>query len=223
MVGRRTRDRVRTATREALLEASEQVFAEKGIDGARIEDIAARAGVAVGTIYNYFCDSTELLEALIIQRRRDLLSRLDQAMADARRRRALWSGQVEAFIRVTLDCMRDHHPFYAILMQCENRRAPSSLGGVSSDFYKRAEALVRRGARLGFVRDTDASILPAVLVSMCRAPFLHLRHARPDASWTADLSDQMLRFFSALVRSAPEPRARRRVSAAPSSARSGRR
>src|SRR5882724_18593 len=154
MVGRRTRDRVRTATREALLEASEQVFAEKGIDGARIEDIAARAGVAVGTIYNYFCDSTELLEALIIQRRRDLLSRLDPAMADARRRRALWSGQVEAFIRVTLDCMRDHHPFYAILMQCENRRAPSSLGGVSSDFYKRAEALVRRGARLGFVRDT---------------------------------------------------------------------
>ena len=60
------RDRVRADTRAALLRASEQVFAEKGIDGARIEDIAARAGVAVGTIYNYFGDSTELLDALIL-------------------------------------------------------------------------------------------------------------------------------------------------------------
>jgi AcrR family transcriptional regulator len=206
MTGRGTRDGVRTATREGLLEAAEQVFADKGVDGARIEDIAARAGVAVGTIYNYFGDSAELLKALIVQRRSDLLSRLDEAMADAKRQRAPWSGQVEAFIRVTLDCMRDHHPFYAILMQCENRRAHASADGVSTEFYKRAEALVQRGVRLGLVRDSDASILPAVLVSMCRAPFLHLRQSAPGSSWTTDLSDQMLRFFSAVVRSEPEER-----------------
>ncbi len=207
MTGPGTRGRVRTATREGLLEAAEQVFADKGIDGARIEDIAARAGVAVGTIYNYFGDSAELLKALINQRRSDLLSRLDEAMAEAKRRRAPWSGQVEAFIRVTLDCMRDHHPFYAILMQCENRKGPASVDGVSTEFYSRAEALVRRGVRLGLVRENDASILPAVLVTMCRAPLLHLRHSKPGASWTTDLSDQMLRFFCALVRSEPEDRA----------------
>lgn len=204
MAGRGTRARVRTATRDGLLEAAEKVFAEKGIDGARIEDIAARADVAVGTIYNYFGDSTELLQALIGQRRTDLLTRLDEAMADAKRRRAPWSGQLEAFIQVTLECMRDHHPFYAILMQCENRKAPPSLGSVSAEFYERAEALIERGVRLGLVREADASILPAMLVTMCRAPLLHLRfHA--GAPWTDDLSDQMLRFFCALVRSEPEP------------------
>ena len=88
---RGTRERVRNATRDGLLEAAEQVFADKGIDGARIEDIAARADVAVGTIYNYFNDSTELLQALIAQRRNDLLTRLDAAMADAKRQRAPWS------------------------------------------------------------------------------------------------------------------------------------
>jgi len=207
MTGPRTRNLVRTATREGLLEAAEQVFADKGVDGARIEDIAARAGVAVGTIYNYFGDSAELLKTLIVQRRSDLLSRLDEAMADAKRQRAPWSGQVEAFIRVTLDCMRDHHRFYAILMQCENRKGPASLDGVSTEFYSRAEALVRRGARLGLVRESDASILPAVLVTMCRAPLLHLRHSPQGTSWTADLSDQMLRFFCAVVRSEPEERA----------------
>ena len=204
MAGRGTRDRVRTATRDGLLEAAEQVFAEKGVDGARIEDIAARAGVAVGTIYNYFGDSTELLKALITERRTDLISRLDEAMDEAKRQRAPWSGQVEAFIQVTLHCMRDHHPFYAILMQCENRKAPPSLGGVSAEFYNRAEALIQRGVRLGLVRESDASILPAMLVTMCRAPLLHLR-LKPDAAWTDDLSEQVLRFFCALVRSEPEP------------------
>jgi AcrR family transcriptional regulator len=195
---------MRTATRGGLLEAAEHVFAEKGIDGARIDDIAARAEVAVGTIYNYFADSGELLKALIAERRSELIARLDEAMEAAKRQRAPWSGQVEAFIQVTLQCMRDHHPFYAILMQCENRKAPASLGGVSADFYNRAEALIQRGVRLGLVRETDASILPAMLVTLCRAPLLHLR-LKPGASWTDDLSDQMLRFFGALVRSAPEP------------------
>jgi AcrR family transcriptional regulator len=204
MAGRETRARVRTATREGLLEAAERVFAEKGVDGARIEDIAARADVAVGTIYNYFGDSAELLQALISQRRTDLLARIDAAMADAKHRRAPWSGQVEAFIQTTLECMRDHHPFYAILMQCENRKAPPSLGSVSAEFYERAAALIERGVRLGLVREADASILPAMLVTMCRAPLLHLR-LKPGAAWTDDLSDQMLRFFCALVRSEPEP------------------
>jgi len=205
MPTRATRARVRTeATRGGLLEAAESVFAEKGIDGARIEDIAARADVAVGTIYNYFGDSTELLQALIGQRRAELITRLDEAMAAAKRERAPWSGQVEAFIQVTLQCMRDHHPFYAILMQCENRKAPASLGGVSADFYSRAEALIERGVRLGLVREGDAMILPAMLVTLCRAPLLHLR-LKPGAKWTDDLSDQMLRFFGALVRSEPEP------------------
>jgi AcrR family transcriptional regulator len=205
MATRGTRARVRTAaTRGGLLEAAESVFAEKGIDGARIEDIAARAGVAVGTIYNYFGDSTELLKALITERRTDLISRLDEAMEEAKRQRAPWSGQVEAFIQITLQCMRDHHPFYAILMQCENRKAPAALGGVSAEFYNRAKVLVQRGVRLGLVREADASILPAMLVTLCRAPLLHLR-LKPDASWTDDLSAQMVRFFCALVRSEPEP------------------
>jgi hypothetical protein len=32
---------------------------------------------------------------------------------------------------------------------------------------------------------------------------LHLRLSRPGVSWTSDLSDQILRFFCALVRSEP--------------------
>jgi AcrR family transcriptional regulator len=198
------RDRTRTSTREALLRAAEQTFAEKGIDGARIEDIAALAQVAVGTIYNYFGNSGDLAKALILERRRGLVAHLDRALSEARRRRASWPEQVESFVRATLDCTRAHLPFYAILLQCENRKTPSPMVGLSSELYTRAEDLVQVGVNQRFVRKSDASILPAILVMMCRAPLLHLRQMGAGA-WNEAVTGQLVRFFCAAAASASAP------------------
>lgn len=48
-------------TRERILRASEEVFAELGFAGARIEDVAERAGVAVPTVYKIFTNKRNLL------------------------------------------------------------------------------------------------------------------------------------------------------------------
>ncbi len=50
--------------RESLLEATRLVLAEHGWDGTTMDRVAARAGVAKGTIYNYFEDKTELMSSL---------------------------------------------------------------------------------------------------------------------------------------------------------------
>ena len=42
------------ARREAILDAALEEFAAKGYAGARMEDIARRAGVAKGTLYLHF-------------------------------------------------------------------------------------------------------------------------------------------------------------------------
>ena len=52
------------ATRERLLGAAEAVFAEKGYDGARLQDIAARAGCSVGAVYFRFKDKNALFSAV---------------------------------------------------------------------------------------------------------------------------------------------------------------
>jgi AcrR family transcriptional regulator len=202
---RRLRETVRAATRQALLTAAEQVFAEKGIDGARIEDIASRAGVAVGTVYNYFSDSRALVRGLIEERGRNLLAKLDEAPAARRTTAASWSADVAAFIRVTVDFICEHHPFYVIIMQCENRMGPSSVTQLSDELYARAEALVKRGVRAGAVRSADATMLPALLLSVCRAPLVHVRHAGPrvGASWTQDVSRQIMDFFARGVAAKP--------------------
>lgn len=48
-------------TRERILQASEEVFAELGFAGARIENVAERAGVAVPTVYKIFTNKRNLL------------------------------------------------------------------------------------------------------------------------------------------------------------------
>jgi len=48
-----------------LLDAALDVFFEKGFAGARLEDIATRAGVSKGTIYLYFGSKEDVFDALI--------------------------------------------------------------------------------------------------------------------------------------------------------------
>jgi AcrR family transcriptional regulator len=53
------------ARRQAILDAALTVFAERGYEAARLEDVAAKAGVAKGTLYLYFKDKEALFEALV--------------------------------------------------------------------------------------------------------------------------------------------------------------
>ncbi len=51
-------------TREALLDASEALFVEKGVSGTSLTDIAKAAGLTRGAIYWHFADKAALFEAM---------------------------------------------------------------------------------------------------------------------------------------------------------------
>ncbi|NNC81097.1 MAG: TetR/AcrR family transcriptional regulator [Acidimicrobiales bacterium] len=51
--------------RERLLSAAAAEFAAKGLDGARVDDISVAAGLAKGTIYNYFDSKADVFRAVI--------------------------------------------------------------------------------------------------------------------------------------------------------------
>src|ERR1700756_877940 len=48
-------------TRDRILAAAAEVFAERGYEGAAVSDIARRAGFTTGAIYGRFRDKAELL------------------------------------------------------------------------------------------------------------------------------------------------------------------
>ena len=67
----------RERTRRSILDAAIRVFADRGISGAPIHEIAAAAGVANGTFYGHFRDREELEQAVAAH----LADRLSHAVA----------------------------------------------------------------------------------------------------------------------------------------------
>ena len=64
MVERWTRERRLEHTRSLLLDAAEEVFAEKGFTPATLDDIAHAAGYTKGAIYKHFATKEELFLAV---------------------------------------------------------------------------------------------------------------------------------------------------------------
>ncbi|HNT52285.1 MAG TPA: TetR/AcrR family transcriptional regulator [Candidatus Syntrophosphaera sp.] len=62
------RERFKESTRKAILDAAVSLIIARGED-IRMEDIADQAGVAIGTLYNYFDNRQSLIDTIIDQRR----------------------------------------------------------------------------------------------------------------------------------------------------------
>lgn len=89
------------ARREQILRAAAKVFAEKGFHATTIKDIAKEAGIADGTIYNYFKDKPALLFAIFERMRQNIVAEVDPA--------ALTSLSLHDFLKVHLQ-----HPLAAL-------------------------------------------------------------------------------------------------------------
>jgi TetR/AcrR family transcriptional regulator len=84
------RGRVHNAAgaREAILNAAEQVFAEHGFAGARVDTIAEVAGYAKGLIFQYFGDKLALYS--------EVIKRADQATRDLQLQPIAWLAEDDA-------------------------------------------------------------------------------------------------------------------------------
>ncbi len=167
------RERVRQATREAILQAAEKVFSERGIAAARMEEIALQAGVAVGTIYNYFDDRDALLQAVLQASAAELSERLrDPELLPE----VPFKRQVERFFLRVLEHQQAHFRLFAILVQEEAGRCCSGSESVPrplrlKPLYLMAEKLVERGVAQGALRAEDAELYPTFLSAMLRGLF----------------------------------------------------
>ncbi len=96
------------------MEAASGLFGEKGFDGTQTPDIAARAGVSVGTFYRYFSDKKAVYLEVT---RRDLAEAYHAAMDGLTPDRFLGKGRratIEETLTILLDQMTspERHRLY---------------------------------------------------------------------------------------------------------------
>lgn len=65
---RLTRDENRRLTREAIMDAAERLFIERGYRGASLDEIAESAGFSKGAVYSNFSGKSDLFLALLDRR-----------------------------------------------------------------------------------------------------------------------------------------------------------
>lgn len=71
-------------TRNAIVEAARQLFADQGFGGATMDDIARAASVAKGAVYHHFTAKEDLFEAVFEQVSAQLVTEVVRSGAGAR-------------------------------------------------------------------------------------------------------------------------------------------
>jgi len=87
------------ARRAAILAAALEEFTARGYEGARLDDVAKRAGVAKGTIYLYFADKEALFQELVRSMVSPVLGALTQLRDVDIPARALIETLLNTFVR----------------------------------------------------------------------------------------------------------------------------
>ena len=141
------RERQRDEVTRALVDAAEAVIAERGLANAAIAEVARRAGVAVGTVYNHFADRDGLLRALFADRRARITPAL-RAAADVRG--DSFEAELRAFVTTVLTVLDQHATFIRIAFEvgvARGRDAAGKAQGVIDELRTATAKVLARGGR----------------------------------------------------------------------------
>jgi len=125
-------------TRAAILEAAERLFAERGFDATRLEDVAEQVGIRRASIVYHFRDKRVLYDAVLGGVFGDLLDRTEAAFAAP----GPLAERVEAAVAAWVDYVGTRPAFARILL-----REVADAGGGAANVQAQIEpftALVRR-------------------------------------------------------------------------------
>jgi AcrR family transcriptional regulator len=181
------------------LVAAEEVFADQGLHAAHMGDIAARAGVAVGTLYNHFKDREALLSGLLEAKRQNLMTRLDQALREAADRP--FRDKLLSLLRASLANAQDHRKLFQILWQGEMGRFEGAFPNACTkppemlrEIHARVDKVMKQGVREGKMRAELADLAPMLFMGMVRAVAMRAIVLKQETDFVGE-ADRLLGFF----------------------------
>lgn len=185
--------------RRQLLDCAVRVFARRGLGRASHAEVAQEAGVAVPTVFAYFKNRDELVDAVLRE-----VERYYEDMADQYHRGNAPAPRVLVDHGLAFAASVDSHRDHARVLLDWSTAIRDRVWPLYLDFYdrmvRRFEASIRRGQREGSLPgDLDAENAALMLVG---SAFMVVQ-----MKFTGRPPEQVYRFLLALLRGAIGPEA----------------
>jgi TetR/AcrR family fatty acid metabolism transcriptional regulator len=152
--------------RESIIQAAIEVFSQNGFQNSTISEIAQKAGVADGTIYQYFRDKEDLFFSIPIEKTNEFRSQLELHLGGI-------SGafnKIRKFVWFSFYFMK-MNPEYGRILMLEMRVSKSFVKTETYDFLKQSVSqvmdIIREGQNEGVIRqDVDIYILRHLILGI---------------------------------------------------------
>lgn len=140
--------------RQRILDVATEVFAQESYAGARVDDIARRAGVNKAMLYYYVGDKDALYAAVFTDTIGEARKRLEAAALSAEGPEARFRAVVAAMARMTTE-----HPHFAPLMLREiasgGAALPDSVVALMRGVFQVLADVLAEGVKTGVFRNID--------------------------------------------------------------------
>ena len=158
------RERRARETRRKILTAALELFAERGIDDVTVEEIADRADVARGTVFNHFATKESLCHAMGELQ----IDALQEAIAEGRITGPLASDKIRQAMRLMAAFPgQDQQRCRALLTRALASIAPGELPEHRKKWFELLEVWVREGQEQGeFRADTPSCELAGFMMGL---------------------------------------------------------
>lgn len=163
------RDDFRSYARAAILSAAEETFATHGLHDARIEVIADKARVAVGTVYNLVGDRDQLVSEIISTRQTEVVALMRRVIDEQNARP--FAELMETFLVAVFSYLREHRHFLRLVVEADRsgkKQALHARGRTLEAIRAAYRDLVEVGIRQRALRPKGRAIYPVLLIGMVR-------------------------------------------------------
>jgi len=160
MLAENTRAKQADDKRARLLAAALDLFETRGFDGVAVPEIAAKAGVAVGTVYRYFETKEALVNALYRLLKQSYNATVLAPVEPGLPTREIFSAYWQ---RMTAFARRNPHAIRFMDLHHHGAYLDDESRALSRTYAKAAESFVRDARARGDIRDLDPVMVVALM------------------------------------------------------------
>lgn len=144
-------------TKKSIFQSSIKIFSDKGYDGATMDDIAANAGVAKGTLYYHFKSKEEIFKYIISEGMNVIREQVEDAVV----REDNPLNKLKILCKIQLSLVYQNRDFFKVMMSQlwgkEIRQL--ELRDSIHEYIKNIQAYLEEAMDKGIIRKGEASFM----------------------------------------------------------------